>query len=257
MGQEVSDRKRILIVEDEESIATGLKFNFEQEGYSPTVVGDGRSALAHFAEGGEGADLIVLDLMLPGMSGYEICRAIRENDPRVPIMVLSARTLSEDRSHAFDCGADQYMTKPFALPELLSRVRNLLERNNRLGVGGELQRPSIESFKFRDVEVDFRTFELRRGDQVHRLTTMEMQLLKFFIEHEGEVLSRTRILKVVWDQSAEVTTRTIDNFVMRLRKYIENDHAAPRHLVSVRGTGYRFVADPDAATAVAYDEYDT
>lgn len=249
--------KQILIVEDEESIATGLKFNFEQEGYSATVVGDGRSALSQFAEGGEGADLVVLDLMLPGMSGYEICRAIRENDSRVPIMVLSARTLSEDRSHAFDCGADQYITKPFALPELLSRVRNLLERNERLGVGREPARPSIESFKFRDVEVDFRTFELRRGDQVYRLTTMEMQLLKFFIDHEGEVLSRTRILKVVWDQSAEVTTRTIDNFVMRLRKYIEIDHAAPRHLVSVRGTGYRFVADPDAATAVADDEYDS
>ncbi len=247
----MSDRKHILIVEDEESIAEGLRFNFEQEGFDATVVGDGRSAIMHFDEGREGADLIVLDLMLPGMSGYEICRAIREQDARVPILVLSARSLSEDRSHAFDCGADQYMTKPFALPELLSRVKNLLQRNARLQVGVAPERPSLDSFRFQDVEVDFRSFELRRGDQVHRLTTMELQLLKFFIEHEGEVLSRSRILKMVWDQNSEVTTRTIDNFVMRLRKYIENDPADPRHLLSVRGTGYRFVpASYDVSPAI-------
>ena len=250
----MSDRKHILIVEDEESIAEGLRFNFEQEGYDPTVVGDGRSAISHFEEDREGADLIVLDLMLPGMSGYEICRAIREKDPRVPILVLSARTLSEDRSHAFDCGADQYMTKPFALPELLSRVKNLLQRNVRLGVGVAAERLALETFRFSDVEVDFRSFEIRRGDQVHRLTTMELQLLKFFIEHEGEVLSRARILKMVWDQNAEVTTRTIDNFVLRLRKYIENDPAEPRHLVSVRGTGYRFLAETDGVTLVTEEE---
>jgi len=117
-----------------------------------------------------------------------------------------------------------------------------------------VERPSIETFRFHDVEVDFRSFELRRGDLVHRLTTMEIQLLKFFIEHEGEVLSRSRILKAVWDQNAEVTTRTIDNFVMRLRKYIENDPAEPRHLVSVRGTGYRFVADSDDVTPLIEEE---
>ncbi len=247
-------KKRILIVEDEESIAEGLRFNFEQEGYEATVVGDGRSAISHFGETANGADLVVLDLMLPGMSGYEICREIRGQDPRVPILVLSARTLSEDRSHAFDCGADQYMTKPFALPELLSRVKNLLDRNARLGVGQAVERPQLETFRFHDVEVDFRTFELRRSDQVHRLTTMETQLLKFFIEHEGEVLSRSRILKAVWDQNAEVTTRTIDNFVLRLRKYIESDPAEPRFLVSVRGTGYRFVADSDVVTPFAEEE---
>ncbi len=250
----MSDQKHILIVEDEETIAEGLRFNFEQEGYDATVVGDGRSAIRHFDDDGERADLIVLDLMLPGMSGYEICRAIREKDSRVPILVLSARSLSEDRSHAFDCGADQYMTKPFALPELLSRVKNLLERNVRLHVGVAPAPPTLDTFRFRDIEVDFRSFEIRRGDQVHRLTTMELQLLKFFIEHEGEVLSRSRILKMVWDQNAEVTTRTIDNFVMRLRKYIENDPAEPRHLVSVRGTGYRFVASSDDVTPMLEEE---
>lgn len=250
----MSDKPHILVIEDEESIAEGLRFNFEQEGYEVSVVGDGPSAIQLFSESEGGADLVVLDLMLPGMSGYEICRAIRDRDSRVPILVLSARTMSEDRSHAFDCGADQYMSKPFALPELLSRIKNLIDRNARLGVGLPLERPTIEHFQFGDVDVDFRTFELRRGDQVHRLTTMEMQLLKFFIEHEGEVLSRSRILKAVWEQNAEVTTRTIDNFVLRLRKTLEVDPTNPQHLISVRGTGYQFIARGCAATSLQDDE---
>jgi two-component system OmpR family response regulator len=236
--------RRILIVEDEDAIAKGLKFNFEQEGFEPVVLGDGPSTLRYLDEHAGEVDCIVLDLMLPGMSGYEICRAIRERDGAVPIMVLSARALSEDRAYAFDCGTDQYMTKPFALPELLSRVRNLLERSQRLN-----RRPLAEvgpdrptEFDFADVHVDFRTFQVRKGQQLHELTTMEAQLLRYFIEHEGTVLPRNRILRDVWEQSAEVTTRTIDNFVMRLRKLIEDDPAEPAHLLSVRGTGYRFVA---------------
>ncbi len=240
----MSDRKRILVVEDEDSIARGLKFNFEQEGYAPIVCRDGPTALAHFADDAPEIDLVVLDLMLPGMSGYEICRAIREKSRHVPILVLSARSLSEDRAHAFDVGVDQYMTKPFALPELLSRCRNLLERNERMGIG-VAPTPSAQTgpFRFRNVEVNPRTYEVRVGETVNQLTRMEMQLLKYFLEHPGEVLSRSQILKDVWDQSAEITTRSIDNFVMRLRKYIELDAANPRHLVSVRGTGYRFIAE--------------
>lgn len=242
----MSDRKRILIVEDEDSIARGLKFNFEQEGYLPTVCRDGPTALSHFSEDSPAIDLVVLDLMLPGMSGYEICKAIREKARHVPILVLSARSLSEDRAHAFDVGVDQYMTKPFALPELLSRCRNLLERNERMGLGAAspLAAPA-GPFRFRNVEVNPRTYEVRVGDTVNQLTRMEMQLLKYFLEHPGEVLSRTQILRDVWDQAAEITTRSIDNFVMRLRKYIELDAANPRHLLSVRGTGYRFI--PEAA----------
>jgi two-component system OmpR family response regulator len=239
-------RKRILVVEDEEAIARGLRFNFEQEGYLAIVCRDGPTALTHFASGAPAIDLVVLDLMLPGMSGYEICREIRVKSRHVPILVLSARTLSEDRAHAFDVGVDQYMTKPFALPELLSRCRNLLDRNERLGLGAAAPVvPAVPAgpYRFRNVEVDPRTFEVRAGETVYQLTTMEMQLLRYFLDHPGEVLPRAQILRDVWDQSAEITTRSIDNFVMRLRKYIELDAANPRHLLSVRGTGYRFIPD--------------
>jgi len=238
----MKDRPHILIVEDEEAIANGIRFNFEAEGYHPIVMGDGPSSLTYLDEHPQEVDLVVLDLMLPGMSGYEICRAIRDRDVRVPILVLSARTLSEDKSHAFDCGTDQYMTKPFALPELLSRVRNLLRRNHQLEQVYESSRR--DDFAFGDVHVNFRTFEVTRGSERNSLTTMELQLLRYFIDHEGAVLSRSKILTDVWDQGAEVTSRTIDNFVMRLRKYVEEDPGNPRHLLSVRGTGYRFIAEP-------------
>lgn len=238
----MSERPCILIVEDEDAIAHGLRFNFEAEGYDPVVLGDGPETLKYLEERQHDVDLVVLDLMLPGMSGYEICRAIRDRNPCVPILVLSARTLSEDRSHAFDCGADQYMSKPFALPELLSRVRNLLDRRRRMEQAFSSSQRA--DFQFGDCHVNFRTYEVVRGKERHSLTTMELQLLRYFIEHEGEVLSRKRILRDVWDQGADVTSRTIDNFVLRLRRYTESDPANPRHLLSVRGTGYRFLAEP-------------
>jgi two-component system OmpR family response regulator len=240
-------KPRILIVEDETAIARGLEFNFEQEGYEPVVMGDGPSTLKYLDEHEGEVDAVVLDLMLPGMSGYEICKEIRQRDGSLPIMVLSARSLSEDRAYAFDCGTDQYMTKPFALPELLSRMRNLLARKERLIPPRSANERSVgETFQFGDVEVDFRAFQLKRGDDVTSLTTMETALLRYFIEHEGAVLSRQQILKHVWEQQADITTRTIDNFVLRLRRYIEDDPARPRHLLSVRGTGYRFVAAAEA-----------
>ncbi len=238
----MSTRPRILIVEDEEVIANGLRFNFEAEGYDPVVRSDGPTSLAYLDEHPQDVSLVILDLMLPGMSGYEICRAIRDRDQRLPIIVLSARTLSEDKSHAFDCGTDQYVTKPFALPELLSRVRNLLKRRRQ--VDQIYESSQRDDYSFGDVSVNFRTFEVMRGTERSSLTTMELQLLRYFIEHEGAVLSRTQILNDVWDQGADVTSRTIDNFVMRLRKYLEQDPGNPRHLLSVRGTGYRFVAKP-------------
>ena len=236
---------RILIVEDEAPLAKGLKFNFEQEGYQVSLVGDGPSALDAFQADPTGIDLIMLDLMLPGMSGYETCREIRKLDADVPILVLSARTLSEDKEKAFDCGSDQYITKPFALPELLSRVRNLIERRGRKRSGGNGDE-SPELSCFGEVAIDFRKFEVRVGEQTHTLTTMEQQLLRYFIQHEDEVLSRAQIMADVWGESADITTRSIDNFVMRLRRFIERDPAAPQHIVSVRGTGYRFRANPES-----------
>lgn len=237
---------RILIVEDEQALALGLKFNFEQEGYEVLLASDGPTALKLFQTSVPRIDLIILDLMLPGMSGYEICSAIRATNKLVPIIILSARTLVEDRMHAFDVGSDQYITKPFALPELLNRVKNLLERYRTLLTDSAPPGPPTEAtvpdtYTFGDVRVEFQAFEVYVGEKKYSLTTLEMQLLRYFIEHEGEVLSRHRILEEVWDQSADVTTRTIDNFVLRLRKILEPDPTRPKYIVSVRGTGYRFL----------------
>jgi len=237
---------RILIVEDEEALAQGLKFNFEQEGYEVLLAGDGPTGLKLFQESQPPVDLVILDLMLPGMSGYETCTAIRTIDKLVPVLVLSARTLSEDKMHAFDCGTDQYITKPFALPELLNRVRNLMERHRTIqsAARGATESPATATvYRFRNVVVNFQTYEVTVGERVHNLTTLEMKLLRYFIEREGQVVARHEILENVWDESADVTTRTIDNFVVRLRRIIEPDPTRPRHIVSVRGTGYRFVAN--------------
>lgn len=242
---------RILIVEDEEALAAGLKFNFEQEGYDVLLAGDGPTALKLFEQADPRVDAIILDLMLPGMSGYETCKAIRVKDKLVPILVLSARTLSEDKMHAFDCGTDQFMTKPFALPELLNRVKNLLERHRTLRqserAAEEWMGEDVRTFDH--ITVNFRTYEVTVGDRKHNLTTLEMQLLRFFLEHAGKVLSRHEILEQVWDPAAEVTTRTIDNFVSRLRKILEPDPARPKYILSVRGTGYRFVTPAEGQGA--------
>lgn len=242
---------RILIVEDEEALAQGLKFNFEQEGYEVLLAADGPTALKMFDDPTAPVNLLILDLMLPGMSGYEICTAIRAKNKTVPILVLSARTLSEDRMHAFDCGTDQYITKPFVLPELLNRVKNLLERHKTLLTAAKVEpaEPVVApKYDFQHFRVDPQSFEVIAGDRRQSLTTQEMQLLKYFIDHEGEVLSRYRILDEVWDENVDVTTRTIDNFVLRLRKLIEPDPARPQYILSVRGTGYRFVSGRAAAT---------
>jgi len=236
---------RILVVEDETAIAQGLKFNFEQEGFEVILAGDGTAALDQFQASTPPVDLVLLDLMLPGMSGYETCRELRKLDAHVPILVLSARQLSEDKALAFDAGTDQYITKPFHLPELLSRVRNLLKRGETIrDLTAESESPVSDQYHFGIVEIDFSKFELTVNGRTHSLTTMELQLLKYFIENEGAVLSRSQILKDVWEESADISTRSIDNFVSRLRKLIEDDSATPRHILSVRGTGYRFLATP-------------
>ena len=236
----------ILVVEDETALARGLKFNFEQEGYEVVLCDDGQKAVDLFKDRQDDIDLIILDLMLPSLSGYEACRAIREIDKHVPIMVLSARSLSEDRALAFDCGSDQYVTKPFALPELLSRVRNLIER--RLATAGLRKKPARDVCRIGDARVDFDKFEVSAGGKTHRLTTKEAQLLRYFIENEARVLSRIQILENVWqDDRQDVTLRTIDNFVLRLRRFVEPNPAEPQFILSVRGTGYRFVAKPDDA----------
>ncbi len=254
---------RLLIVEDEPAMAGILQFNFEQEGYDVTVAGDGFRVMELFGQihvpPGDGQplpafDAIVLDLMLPGMSGYETCRRIRELDPHVPVLVLSARTLAEDRMLAFDAGTDQYLTKPFELAELLNRVRNVIERHRTKAAretqpspaptGSQGQAASPQQYVFPQFELDLQRYELKVGEAIHSLTPRELELLKYFVEHEGTVLSRAKILKDVWDEPSDLNSRTIDNFVLRLRRYIEPDPANPQHILSVRGAGYRFVAEP-------------
>ena len=237
---------RILVVEDESALAAGLKFNFEQEGYDVTCVGDGPSALRAFEQNSPRIDLVILDLMLPGMSGYEVCSTIRSRDHEVPIIILSARSLSEDRQLAFDCGTDQYLSNPFALPELISRVKKLTERQRRRNAD-EPEAKTNAIVEFGDVRVDFRRYEATVRGKTHTLTERELQLLRYFVEHEGAVLTRAEILEKVWGESSDLTTRSIDNFVLRLRRLIEINPAEPRHILSIRGAGYRFLAEPDSS----------
>ncbi len=236
---------KILVVEDEASIAKGLRINFEMEGYDVELAEDGRRALELHNSASPAFDLIVLDLMLPEMSGYETCRKLRLVDKEVPVLALTARTLAEDKTQAFDCGVDQYITKPFALPELLSRVRVLLERRRRTLDQGMAVRVVEDIERFGQVTVDFGRFEVTNNGEVHSLTTREIELLRYFLQHDDVVLSRGRLQTDVWRDSAELTSRSIDNFVMRLRKMIEADPANPRHLISIRGTGYRFIREPE------------
>lgn len=232
--------RHILVVEDERHLAIGIQYNFEAEGYRVTTVGDGPAALKLFEEQPQEFDLVILDLMLPGMSGYAVCEALREAGNDVPILMLSARTLSEDRIRGFDAGTDQYMEKPFDLDELLNRVHHMLGR--RKGPAPPADHNSSATFEFGQARVNFETFEAVVAGQPVRLTNLELKLLRYFVENEGKVMDRGELLENVWGHTSTPTTRTVDNFVLRLRKYFELDPAEPRHFLSVRGAGYRFVA---------------
>ena len=246
----------ILVVEDESHLAIGIKYNLEAEGFTVTTVGDGQAALAAIAappSDGSAAvaappvDLVVLDLMLPGMSGYAVCEAIRAAGNDVPVVMLTARTLVEDRIRGFDSGTDLYLQKPFDLDELISIVRNLLARRGRQPrpkrAVDEAGTRAAGGFRFGNAEVNFDTWEARCGERPVRLTNLEMKLLRYLVEHEGSVVSRSELLKRVWGMSRAPATRTIDTFMLNLRKYFESDPSRPVHFLSVRGMGYRFVGD--------------
>jgi len=255
----------ILVVEDEEHLAIGIKYNLEAEGFDVTVAGDGQTALAAVTAAGERqpddasraatpVDLIVLDLMLPGMSGYDVCEAIRRQGSDVPVVMLTARTLVEDRIRGFDAGTDVYLQKPFDLDELMSIVRNLLARRSRAArppaaaeTAGPAKPPAV--YRFGNAEVNFDTWEARSGDRPVRLTNLEMKLLRYLVEHEGTVTSRSDLLRRVWGMARVPATRTVDTFMLNLRKYFEADPSRPVHFLSVRGMGYRFVRDRAASAA--------
>jgi two-component system OmpR family response regulator len=232
--------KHILVVEDEQHLAHGIKYNLEAEGYRVTTADDGPTALALVQENPKRFDLVILDIMLPGMSGYAVCQKLREEGNELPVLMLSARTLVEDRIRGYDAGADQYLQKPFELDELLSMSRNLLSR--RAAGPPSADNPTPSEYTFGRARVNFDTFAVTVDGQHLRLTHTEIKLLRYFVENEGLVVTRSQILEQVWGMTHAPTTRTVDNFIVSLRKYFEVNPAKPRHFLSVRGAGYRFVA---------------
>lgn len=241
----MAEKEHILVVEDEEHLATGIKYNLDAEGYRVTTAGDGPSALAMIEENAGDVDLVILDLMLPGMSGYAVCESLRARDKNLPVLILSARTLAEDRARGFDVGANQYLTKPFDLDEFLSRVRNLLELHGSRVQQSESEPSRVTVFEFGGAVVNFDTFEVTVGDQPVRMTQLEMSLLRYFAENEGRVIPRNELLENVWGLPGNLQTRAPDQFIRRLRKAFEPDPAQPKHFLTIRDAGYRFVADTD------------
>jgi len=241
---------RVLIVEDEAHLANGLRYNLEAEGHSVKVSGDGESALELLLEKDEPFDVVVLDVMLPGKDGFTVASELRAARHYVPVLMLTARGRPEDVLKGFASGADDYLPKPFELPILLARLQSLLRRYewmhaHRLATparqNGSDPGPEYDVFSFDGRSIDFGKLELQvNGNTIH-LTLMEAELLRHLVRNEGRVVSRKSILEEVWNLHEDTDTRAIDNFMVRLRRYIEDDPAKPRHLLTVRGVGYRFV----------------
>lgn len=225
---------KILLVEDEESLAVGLKYNLTGEGYDVTWAKDGKEALAYFNS--NEYDLIVLDVMLPYMNGFEITEHVRGKNPKMPILMLTAMTSTKDRVKGLEIGADDYVTKPFHLEELLLRVKGMLKRK----MWYESKEGVQQVFSFGKNEINFDNLILQKGKKEHRLTPHEAMALKYLIENKAKVVSRKELLEKVWNITSDVETRTVDNFIARLRKYIEDDPSNPVHIKSIRGAGYMF-----------------
>ncbi len=230
---------RILIVEDEAHLAEGLQFNLEAEGHSVEVVRDGSSAADRLSDAVGEFDLVILDLMLPQMSGFEVARRTRACGNYVPILILTAKDDVHDRVRGLEEGADDYLTKPFRLEELLARVRGLLRRRRWDGVSPD--RDSPRAVAIGDVTVHFDRFELEAPSGRVTLTTRETGLLRALVDRRGQVWTRGELLEEVWGLRSDTRTRVVDMFIVRLRRYIEPDPSRPKHIVSVRGHGYRLV----------------
>ena len=240
---------RILVVEDELHLADGLRFNLEAEGYQVDVVETGEAALERLLPMAERYDVVVLDIMLPGKDGFSVMRELRQAGQFIPTLMLTARGHAEDILQGFEAGADDYLTKPFELAILIARIRGLLRRREWLTAARPTPaaappaRPR-DTFTFGDKSVHFDLLELHVRDQVFPLTLMEANLLRFLIEREGKPVPRKAMLEEVWGLHEDTDTRAIDNFIVRLRRYVEDDPTKPRHLLTVRGVGYRFLAAP-------------
>jgi len=229
----MSDRPRIMLVEDEIHLARGICFNLELEGYVVSHFDRGESALEALRV--ERCDLIILDVMLPGMDGFQACRAMRELDSRVPILMLTARSEDLDRVAGLESGADDYLTKPFNLAEFLLRVKGMLRRSSWYRPD-----PVEEGYHFGDNDVFLLSYRARTAQGEIDLTEMEVRVLSLFFQREGQVIPRGELLESVWGYASDAETRTLDNFVVRLRKYFERDPSRPVHFITVRGVGYRF-----------------
>lgn len=238
----------VLIVEDEAHLAKGLQFNLEAEGHSVAVVGDGERAL-DLLLGAKRTDFdaVVLDVMLPGKDGFTVAAELRSAKQFVPVLMLTARGRPEDVLKGFASGADDYLPKPFELPILLARLQGLLRRREwmRQSPAPATGSADYEVFSFHDRTIDFGKLELRVNDNTIQLTLMEAELLRHLIKNQGRVVSRKQILEEVWGLHEDTDTRAIDNFMVRLRRYIEDNPSQPRHLLTVRGVGYRFVPEPE------------
>ena len=224
---------RVLLAEDEENIRDIVKLNLELENYEVVETDNGKDAVSLFRE--QHFDLIILDVMMPEMNGFEVCEQIRLTNTEVPVIFLTAKDTSQDRINGLKKGADDYLTKPFTLEELLLRIQNLLKRSNRQA------HDDSELFSFGNNKVNFATFEAIGNQGAFNLTKKEAMLLKLLVERKNEVVSRNQILQFVWGYDVFPTTRTIDNFILSFRKYFEQDPTNPRYFLSIRGVGYKFV----------------
>ena len=229
---------KLLIIEDEKHLAEGLRYNLEAEGYEALAVGDGEAGLQHAAEGGYGA--IVLDVMLPGIDGFEVARALRDRHDFTPILMLTALGRPGDVIRGFESGADDYLPKPFDLNVFVARVKGLLRRNDWAKQAEPVPQAATDVVNVNGREVDFDKLELRTADEVINLTLMEMKLLRFLMDNRGRPVSRKEILEDVWGLQHDTDTRAIDNFIVRLRRYFEDEPNNPQIFLTVRGVGYRF-----------------
>jgi two-component system, OmpR family, alkaline phosphatase synthesis response regulator PhoP len=234
----------VLVVEDEKHLADGLRFNLEAEGFEVETTGTAEEALALLFDESKNFDVIVLDVMLPGMDGFSLASKLRAQGEFLPILMLTARGQAQDVLRGFEAGADDYLPKPFELSVLLARINALLRRREWFQKDRDREAQSGEAtvFDFSGKRIDFESLELQSGSQTVNLTLMEAELLRYLISHEGKIVSRNAILEEVWGLREDTDTRAIDNFIVRLRKYIEDEPSRPKHLLTVRGIGYKFVS---------------
>ena len=239
--------KKLLVVEDEKHIAQGLRFNLEAEGYKVELLDNGEDAVKRLQDNGNEFDLLVLDVMLPGIDGFAVASELRRAQNFIPLLMLTARGRPEDVIKGFEAGADDYLPKPFSLDILLARIGGLLRRKKWLQEQPAAQEANspADKFLFSGKSIDFDKLLLTNGPNSFQLTLMEMELLRYLIRNSGRPVTRKEILQKVWNLDEDTDTRAIDNFVVRLRRYIEADPTKPQHLVTVRGLGYQFVPEPD------------